>query len=33
MFVRPGISYARALDQPLSSQSYNMLQVDVPVVF
>jgi len=33
MFVRPGISFARALDQPLSSQSYNMLQVDVPVVF
>lgn len=33
MFLRPGISYARALDQPLSSQSYNMLQVDVPVVF
>jgi hypothetical protein len=33
MFVRPGISYARALDQPLASSSYNMLQVDLPVVF
>jgi hypothetical protein len=33
IFLRPGISYSRALDQPLSSQSYNTLQVDVPVVF
>ena len=33
MFLRPGISYSRALDQPLSGQSYNMLQVDVPVLF
>lgn len=33
MFLRPGISYARALDQPLSSHSYNIVQVDVPVVF
>lgn len=33
IFVRPGLSYTRALDQPLSSQSYNTLQVDVPVVF
>ncbi|HEY6475444.1 MAG TPA: hypothetical protein VI456_02620, partial [Polyangia bacterium] len=33
IFMRPGSSYTRALDQPLSSQSYNTLQVDVPVVF
>ena len=33
MWLRPGISYARALDQPLSSSSYNMVQVDLPVVF
>jgi hypothetical protein len=33
MSMRPGISYTRALDQPLSGLSYNMLQVDVPVVF
>ncbi|HVV49872.1 MAG TPA: hypothetical protein VHO06_09450 [Polyangia bacterium] len=32
-FIRPGISYARVLDQPLASQSYNIVQVDVPVVF
>ena len=33
MFMRPGISYARALDKPLSASSYNMVQVDLPVVF
>jgi hypothetical protein len=33
MFVRPGISYTRALDNPLSGASYNVVQVDVPVVF
>jgi hypothetical protein len=33
IFLRPGLSYARALDQPLSGQSYDTLQVDVPVVF
>ncbi|MFL5303716.1 MAG: hypothetical protein ACJ8F1_00815 [Polyangia bacterium] len=33
MFLRPGISYARALDAPLSNSSYNMVQVDVPLVF
>ncbi|HLK92551.1 MAG TPA: hypothetical protein VKZ18_21835 [Polyangia bacterium] len=33
MFLRPGISYSRALDQPLSGSSYNMVQVDLPVVF
>ncbi|HVZ87276.1 MAG TPA: hypothetical protein VHG72_09915 [Polyangia bacterium] len=33
LFVRPGLSYSRALDQPLSGSSYNMVQIDVPVVF
>jgi hypothetical protein len=33
LFVRPGISYTRALDNPLSGASYNVLQVDVPVLF
>lgn len=32
-FLRPGISYSRALDNPLSAASYNTLQVDVPIVF
>jgi hypothetical protein len=33
MWVRPGISYSRALDQPLSNSKYNILHIDVPVVF
>ena len=39
MWVRPGISYSRGLDEPLNSAtaarvgSYNMVQVDVPVIF
>ncbi len=33
VWLRPGISYARVLDQPLANQSYNMVQVDLPVVF
>jgi len=33
MYLRPGLSYSRGLDQPLTSSSYNVLQVDVPVVF
>jgi hypothetical protein len=33
MWFRPGISYARGLDKPLSASSYNMVQVDLPVVF
>ena len=39
MWIRPGISYSRGLDQPLSSATaarvgnYNMVQVDVPVIF
>ena len=33
MWCRPGISYARGLDRPITDASYNMVQVDVPVVF
>jgi hypothetical protein len=33
MYFRPGISYARGIDKPLSASSYNMVQVDLPVVF
>jgi hypothetical protein len=33
MVFRPGISYARGLDQPLRGASYNMVQVDLPISF
>jgi hypothetical protein len=33
VWLRPGISYSRVLDQPLAKQSYNMVQIDLPVVF
>jgi hypothetical protein len=33
IFLRPGISYARALDKPVSDASYNVVQVDVPLYF
>ena len=33
IWFRPGIAYARGLDQPLSTSSYNMVQVDLPVAF
>ncbi|HET8644398.1 MAG TPA: hypothetical protein VFO85_02840 [Vicinamibacteria bacterium] len=32
-WIRPGLSYTRALDQPLKGQGYDMLQLDVPVAF
>lgn len=32
-WVRPGISYSRAIDQPLRRSSYNMVQFDIPVIF
>jgi hypothetical protein len=32
-WIRPGISYARGLDAPLTTTSFNVVQVDVPVVF
>ncbi|HVU52283.1 MAG TPA: hypothetical protein VHL80_16430, partial [Polyangia bacterium] len=33
MFFRPGISYARGLDKPLTASSYNVVQIDLPVSF
>jgi hypothetical protein len=33
LFLRPGISYARALDKPVSDASYNVIMVDVPLYF
>jgi len=33
MWLRPGISYARGLDRPLTDASYNVVQVDVPLIF
>jgi len=32
-WFRPGISYARGLDKPLTTASYNMVQVDLPFAF
>jgi hypothetical protein len=32
-WLRPGISYSRVLDAPWSSNSYQMVQIDVPYVF
>jgi len=31
--IRPGISWSRALDDPLGKRSYNMFALDVPVAF
>jgi hypothetical protein len=31
--IRPGLSYTRSLDQPLSGQGYDMVQLDVPIAF
>jgi hypothetical protein len=33
MFFRPGISYSRGLDKPLTASSYNVVQIDLPVAF
>ena len=33
MWLRPGISYARGLDRPLTDGSYNVIQVDLPLYF
>ena len=33
IWVRPGLSYARGLDDPMSKQSYDIVQLDVPVSF
>ena len=31
--VRPGLSYTRAFDDPMSARGYDVVQLDVPVVF
>jgi len=33
LWLRPGIAYARGLDTPLTTSSYNMVQVDIPFYF
>lgn len=32
-WIRPGIAYARGLDDPMAKNKYSILQVDVPVAF
>lgn len=32
-WLRPGLSYTRALDKPMSSKGYDIVQLDVPVSF
>ncbi len=32
-WLRPGLSYTRALDDPMDRKGYNILQIDVPYVF
>lgn len=33
LWIRPGIAYARGLDNPMKDQEYNIVQLDVPVAF
>jgi len=33
MSIHPGIAYARGLDNPMSDNDYNIIQIDVPVSF
>jgi hypothetical protein len=32
-WIRPGIAYARGLDDPMAKADYNIVQLDVPVIF
>jgi hypothetical protein len=32
-WLRPGISYTRALDDPMKAKSYDIVQVDVPFAY
>jgi hypothetical protein len=32
-WLRPGVSYTRALDDPMREQSYDIVQLDVPIAF
>jgi hypothetical protein len=33
MWFRPGIAYARGLDKPMTTANYNIVQLDLPLVF
>lgn len=33
LWLRPGLAYARGLDDPMDVQGYNIVQLDVPVIF
>jgi hypothetical protein len=33
MWLRPGLAYARGLDDPMDKQKYNILQLDLPLSF
>jgi hypothetical protein len=33
IWMRPGIAYTRGLDDPMDAQKYNIVQLDVPVLF
>jgi hypothetical protein len=33
IWLRPGIAYARPIDDPMSAANYNIVQLDIPVVF
>lgn len=33
IWLRPGLAYARGLDDPMSKAKYNIIQLDVPVAF
>lgn len=33
MWLRPGLAYARGIDDPMDLQKYNVMQLDVPFVF
>jgi hypothetical protein len=32
-WLRPGIAYARGLDRPMSTQNFNIVQLDIPFLF
>lgn len=33
MWIRPSLAYVRGIDAPMSKSSYDIVQLDVPVVF
>lgn len=33
LWIRPGVSYGRLLDLPASNSDYNLIQIDVPILF